>query len=208
VADDYQDLGSYERFPLLPNWASPPDSNYLMARWLVNMAGTVDTLKSITDNSPIIFESTFTITDKQEEYDLLDFFYNRRGRHGKFWIQHPATCFTLKKTANLGGLEISCYPNRAQLSYQGYERIYVYMSNGDIITREIPNVTYDAVDDELDLELVTALDRDITTDNCVMIGRMLLVRFEDDSMEFESHTSEVTEVTLRFHELVEEYDDV
>lgn len=208
MADDYQDLGSYERFPLVPNWASTPESSYIIARWLVNMSGTVDSLQSITDNAPLIFNAKFLIYDKSDEYDFLDFFYSRKGRHGKFWIQHPASCFILTKTANLGGTSINCEPNKAHLNYQGYERIYILMNTGDVITRKVGAVTYDDVDDEVDLELVTALDREITITNYQMVGRMLLVRFEEDNLVVESHSSEVSEVKCSFRELPEEYDDI
>ncbi len=208
MSDDYQDLGSFERFPLLPNWVSTPESSYLVARWLVNMSGTVDSIQSITDNAPYIFNAKFMLDNKADEYDFLDFFYNRKGRHGKFWIQHPSSCFILTKTANLGATSINCEPNRAHLNYQGYERIYILMDSGDIITRKVGAVTYDAIDDEVDLELVTALDREITTTNYQMVGRMLLVRFEEDSIDVESHSSEVSEVKCAFRELSEEYSDI
>ena len=208
MADDYQDLGTYERFPLLPNWVSQPESSYIMARWLVNMPGTVDSLTSITDDAPIIFSAKFMLYQKSDEYAFLDFFNDHRGRANKFWIQHPSSCFILTKTANLGGTSINCQPNKAHLNYQGYERVYILMDNGDIITRKAGAVTYDPVDDEVDLELVTALDRDITTTNYQMVGRMLLCRFEEDNITVESHSSEVSEVECRFRELVKEYSDV
>ena len=208
MADDYQDLGSYERFPLVPNWISPPESSYLVARWLVSMAGTVDSITAITDNAPLIFNAAFLIDNKSDEYDVLEFFYNRKGRHGKFWIQHPASCFILSKTANLGATSINCQPNKAHLSYQGFERIYILMDSPDTSTRKVGAVTYDDVDDEVDLELETALDREITPTNYQMVGRMLLVRFEEDNLTVESFTSEVSEIKCAFRELPEEYDDI
>jgi hypothetical protein len=168
----------------------------------------VQTIDSISDDAPFLFEAQFLFNSKADEFDMLDFFYSRYGKHGRFWIEHPAHLFTLESTAILGAAAIYCESNKADLMWQGYERIYVVMTNGDIWTRKVGSIDYEAGNDRIKLNLVTPLDRELTSANHQLFGRFLLVRFESDVLNVDHYSSGTCKVTVKFRELVKEYDEI
>lgn len=208
MADDYQDLGGLEVFPFRPNWLTRPSTSHVYARRLLSQAGTVKRLASLTDWAPDVWEASFQVDNKDDEYDLLDFFYDRRGKHGRFWVEHPASAFVLESDILSGAVEIPCEANKSDIAWQGNERIYIEMADGDVLTRKVGTIDYSEANDRVELNLTTALDRDLTSANHNMIGKFLLARFASDGIELAHESIDVFRVKLRFYELVEEYDDV
>lgn len=207
MADSLLDLGSTPVFPLEPNWVSQPSTNISLSRNLLAYRGTKHSIFPITDDAPITFEAHFTIYEKSDEDTFLDFFHARRGRNQRFWVKHPRQHFALKETASNGALSMVCYPNSAHDQFQGYERIYVVMSTGDIVTRKVNSATYSSDDDEINLAINSALDRDITISNQILIGRVLLCRFDSDELSVSHVTTTTCEFSLKFYELVKEYEE-
>ena len=207
MADDLQELGGISEFPLTPNWVTPVKASYALARRLIGSAGTRQELQSVSEWTPTLLEAMFLVDNKTDEYALLDFFYDRHGQAERFWVEHPGTSFTLLNTAPLGSLELQVERNRADLSWKGNERIYIYTTTGDKITRKVPTMD-DHDGDRLDLNLETATDRELTTDDIQLIGKLMLARFNNDTIVLDYETTNVAQFRLRFYELVEEYDDV
>jgi hypothetical protein len=163
---------------------------------------------SVTDDVPERLKIGVTVSSKTDEYDLIDFFYNHRGRWAKFWMRSTVREFTLKENALSGSGAIITYVNGAHLQYQGYERIYIVMNNGDVLSRKVGNVTYDDVNEKYTLTLTTNLDRDLETDNHFLIARLLLGRFDEDSLILDYETDGVSEQVFTFQELVKEYSEI
>ena len=206
MADSLTAVGSVPFFPLEPNWATLPRSSVRMGRKIHRHEGTIDLIEFITDDAPIVLEMGFTVVEKSEEYDLLDFFYSRLGRHEKFWITWPREQFILNRDHNTSEATLDCELNSANLQYQGYERIEILMNNGDKVVRQITSIAADET--EVELSLDTVLDRDITTDGYIKISRLLLVRFDIDELSMVAETDYVGDFVIRFYELVNEYGDV
>jgi hypothetical protein len=210
MANDFEDIDypNIPIFPLLPNWASEPGSEILLARTIHEYRGTAQRLISFTPDVPISFDASFTTYNKEDEYLLIDFYNNRKGKNERFWSYHPKIAFELKQDMGSGATALVCLPNYAEAQYQGYERIYIVMNDGDILTRKVNNVIYDDLQDELSVEIATALDRDIDEDGYTRIGRFLLSRFDEDELNLNHKTSLTTETDLRFYELVQEYNEI
>ena len=205
MADSLEDLGTASMFPMELNWATIPSSTIEYVRRIAEYRGTVQNLEQVLADAPIPFEARFTPFDKEEEYELLDFFNDRRGMNQRFWIKHPRAHFTLKTTATTGSSALTCEPNRAHIQYQGYERIYIAMDDGDVLTRQVTSVVYNAGTDDQTVTINTVLDRDVTTINQNRIGRLLLVRFDSDTLTQRITNDRVCEIALKFYELVSEY---
>jgi len=205
MADSLLDLGTTPVFPLEPNWVSNPTTNISVARRVIGYPGTIQALFQITDDVPVTFTEKFTIYNKTDENTILNFFHARKGRNQRFWVKHPRKHFTLKETASSGAVTMVCEPNNADKQWQGYERIYIVMGTGDILTRKVNSVTYDAVNEEINLTLNNSLDRDVTTSNQILIGRLLLCRFDSDEMNIRWHSTVTSDFSLKFYELVKEY---
>jgi hypothetical protein len=205
MADSLLDLEAQPLFTLEPNWASSLNTSFAMSRLLTEYPGSAQNLESLTDDAPYMFDAGFLLTTKAEEYTLLAFFNARRGMNQRFWMRHPQTAFTLKTAALAGSTSLVCSSNASWQIYRGWERLYIRMSNGDTLTRQIAALTHDTVADTAVLTLTSPLDRDLTLTNHDLIGRLLLVRLADDTLSHKIASDTVSKVDLSFIELVQEY---
>ena len=208
MTDSLNGMGAFELFPLTINWSRRPKLDLALARILTKHIGTSIDLETFIDDAPERLNFGISISKKSDEYDLIDFFSNRKGQHGKFWIKNPAREFTLKANALSGSIALLVYRNGAVSQYQGYERIYIVMNDGAILTRHIQSITDDALNDRYSLNLATAIDRDLNVDGHIIISRLLLVRFTEDRLFLNFKTDVVSEIELTVKELVKEYADV
>jgi len=210
MADDLDGLGGLNLFPLEPNWERNPASGFKVARYFQSYPGSAQTLEQLTADVPISFTLEFMTPTKEDEYNLLDFYHERLGRLERFWIKYPIQTFVLKEDHNTGASALKCYPNLAENIMRGDERIFIEMHDGDIITKELTEVSYSVGDDATSLALDTSTDRDLTADNGNhwLIGRLLLARFEQDTMKIAAKSNEVSTVGLKFYELVKEYTEI
>lgn len=208
MADSLNGMGSFDLFPLDINWARQPKVDLELARILMKHIGTSVALETFTDDVPERLNIGVTISEKSDEYNLIDFFANRKGRHGKFWIKGPSREFTLKENALSGSSAILVYRNGAYTQYQGYERIWIGMNNGDILTRHIQTITDDDLNDRYGLNLATPIDRDVDVDGHFIIARLFLVRLTEDKLFLKFETDSVSEVELTVRELVKEYSEI
>jgi len=206
MADDLKDIGQEDVFPLPLNWISNPSTSFTITRHLQHFAGTSASISELNPETPISFEGLFSVFEKQEEYDLMEFIHSRKGRVIRFWIPYEKEMFTLVTPTSVGATALECEDNKSTLSYLGYERIFLLMRNGDMITRHVTEVTSSL--GKITLTLTTPLDRDIELNSYYTIGRFLLVRFDSDKFEFSVDTNNVFEFSSRFYELVKEYSEL
>lgn len=210
MADDYQDIGSgIELFPYTPNWQSRPGSTLSIARDVRKYSGTAVEIDQLTTKTPFVSDATFLLDGHERIYEIVDFFVSRLARVGRFWYRHPTAGFTLKEFAGVGGSNLVCYPNLANLLFEGHERIYLrYNASGDYMSRKVNNVSYDDVDDDISLTLNTILDRDTDPGDVQEFGRLLLCRLDIDTLTINFEADGIGVVKLRFYELVEEYTEI
>ena len=113
MADDLDSIGAFEIFPLAINWARRPKLDFALARILLKYTGTASALETFTDDVPEQLAFGVSVLSQADEFDLLDFFMNRKGKHGKFWIKRPSREFTLKENALSGSsailVSMPCY---------------------------------------------------------------------------------------------------
>lgn len=210
MADDYQDIGSgIELFPYSPNWQTNPDSNLNLARDLRSYSGTVVEVDQLTTMTPFTSDATFLVETHERIYEIVDFFVNHLARVHRFWYHHHASGFTLKEFAGVGGSSLVCYPNLANLFFEGHERIYLrYKASGDYMSRKVNSVSYDDIDDDIALTLNTVLDRNTDPADIEEFGRLILCRFDIDSLTIRFEADGLGVLRIRFYELVEEYTEV
>lgn len=209
MADDLQGLGTVELFPLLPNWVINPSTNFVIGRYYQTYPGSSMTIEQLTEDVPQVLELGFLLEDKADEYTIIDFFNEHKGRLGRFWLKDPKQSFILKEDANTGSSVLVCEPNRAEDVMRGDERIWIEMGNGDILTRELTSVDYSEVDDATTLSLDTSVDRDLLiTPNYLTIAKLLLVRLDYDTLQIKCHSNVVGETSFKFRELPKEYIEV
>ena len=205
MADSLLDLGTYEVFSYSPNWANRPTSFPSLLRRDIQFPGTKMSIVALTEQTPMVFDLQFTLTTRADIFNFQEFFDTQLGRVGAFWFRSPSTWATLAEDSSSGEEVLYCEANGVNGTYRGHERLYILMGTGDLVTRQVTDIYYNTVNDEEEFSLATVLDRDVTTTNHAMIGKLYLCRFDMDSLSCVYLTDSVAEVQLRFYELVHEY---
>jgi len=113
--------------------------------------------------------------------------------------------FTFQEGILSGASSMFVNRNYANLNYQGDERIWFGMQNGDILTRKVSSLTDDEDNDRISLAVATSIDRNLTVSDPYIIGRLLLARFQEDSLIMDFETDKVVSIQVTFYELVNEY---
>jgi uncharacterized Zn-finger protein len=205
MADSLTKVGSIYRWEKEPNWVNDITAEYKLSRRLIAYPGTPVILEPVAEETILAVTLKFMCKDKDEEYQFITKFVDFKGRVGRFWMKHPANFFTMKTNSFVGAPGIYCEYNGFGEIYQGYERVFIPMNDGDLVVRKVVGVS-ETVGSHTFLQFDTILDRDIITGNHLMIGRYLLGRFDSDSLRFVHHSNVVSEVDINFVELVKEYD--
>ena len=209
MANSFSGLGDLELFPFEPSWADPPSMTPVFVRRIISQRGTVQDVESVTGDVPARMTLGFSLLSAEDVLAFSDFFMERKGRLGRFWLMHPACAFTLAASASLNQNLLVCRDNLAARQFQGYERIYLLMNDGDILIRQVTAVESDQDGSLCTLTLDADLDRVVTPDALARIGRVYLVRFDQDDLDFRFITPGAAgDVHLTFYELVKEYGDV
>jgi len=206
MANSFSSLGAPVLFPFEPSWADPPEMSPVIMRRIITHRGTVQQVESTMGDVPVRLTLGFSLLSSADIFSMTEFFMARKGRSGRFWIMHPTEAFTLKSAASLHQNILICHDNLAARQFQGYERIYINMTDGDILIRKVTAVTSDQQTGSCELTLDAPLDRVINADNHTRIGRVYLVRFDQDDLAFNFATPDAAnDIRLSFYELVKEY---
>lgn len=207
MTDSLENLGTAELMTWAFNWQTPPSIEFLQSRTIRDFNFTAQEMVTETSNSPFKGQYSFLIYDRQTEYEFLEFFMNKRGRLSRFWIKSPEQAFNLKADVGNGSSIIYTYDNRADYIWQGYERIWIKLVNGDEITRSVNDATRNESQERIELSLDTVIAAGFTTEDIVMFGRVYLVRCDIDKFSFSYQSNLVSKINIRVQEVVEEYDD-
>lgn len=208
MADDLDDVGTVEFFPFTPNFVSSPNTNLSLLRDLKEYPGTTKEIGQVEEEIPIQCSCKFELDNMDDISSMFDFFHSKRGMAIKFWFRHPAQAFSIKEGIVNGNNTMVCYPNFSQFVYQGFERIYFELASGDLLARKVNGIVYDDVDDDITVSLNTTFDRDLTSDDIINIGRLILCRFDNDILRTNCASSQHLSFKLDFYELVREYSTI
>jgi len=192
-------------FRIEPNWRRPVTYENLLSSRVLGYPGTVQEVLSFSEDIPIVLQARFTNLSKEEENSLLEFFYNQQGRLKAFWILGDTKQFELTQIIPQNSSVLYVEDQGFADIYRGYERIYLDMVNGDLITRKIISVTEGPGQGELTLQLDTVTDRQIQKGDYRKFGLLYFVRFDRDKITVTYGSNSTSDVTLSFRELCKEY---
>lgn len=206
MADSLLDVGVGEAvLTFQPNWVSPLDQSFVITRYLLSYKGTSSDISEQNASVPIVLTAQWDFDSKEDQFNFKTFIHDRIGRTERFWFKYPRSLFRVKDALSNGSSQINCYRDNSELFIQGHERIYIELTSGDLIVRKIDSASLDTVNDQVELTLATALDRDITLSEIAMVGRYLLVRFDDDIFRFSLQSDDHLTITQRVNELIYDY---
>jgi len=189
-----------------PNWIQLPKGDFDLSREVNQYTGTTLNIYKLIDETISELTYLYTNLDKESEYYFTKFFNDRKGKHKKFWVPYWKNPFKLQSDISSGDKILTinnCYYNRIDF---GYERIFFKLKNNTIITRQVTAVLQRGLNE--DIILTTAIDRDIKISDIKFFSRLLLVRFNNDSMKLKFYSDDKSDATFTFRELPFEHTEV
>jgi hypothetical protein len=156
---------------------------------------------------PRVIQYRYTAMDRGDLDTLMTWHAARQGRLQRFWLPLWRNEFVAVQAIGTLTTEVTIRWCGAAAAFQGYERIFILLTNGYWLTRHVSAVT-DNLDGTETLTIVTPWDRDIAVADIAYLGRLLLVRHDEDTLDLSHRTDAVAEATVGYHELVNEYDDI
>lgn len=177
-----------------------------MSRSVHAYMGTVEELINYSDHRPTRLELEFLFQNKEEEYNFLTFWMDKRGQWKKFWLPSPDTGFILDTPTVIGVPSVIVKGNSFAEFYKGFERVFIQLKNGDRLTFQINSISKDQpLPGQDTLNLGAALDRIFDQTAIELFSLLLLGRFEKDVAELSYITMAVSECKIAFWELPKEY---
>jgi hypothetical protein len=206
MSDSYEDLGSFPRFSITPEWSGGAGVDVFTAREPISFNNGIVSIRRLSLDKSFSVGYNFASMSKADEYQLLKFFADRKGRLERFWIPLWFNEFRLKGSIEPqiveGATEFSIEQNNFWEVFGVNIRIFIKLKNGDMITRRIKDVDLDS---RTRLFVNTPFNRDIGQSEIDCFGRYLLARFDQDELELAHTTPALSDCTLSFKELVKEY---
>jgi len=211
MANSIENLGNEQTLFLhKPDWATPTQVSTDLKRELQQYppgAMGITHISSAQAGYPLHWEMGYTNLDKQDEYNLLDFFIGRQGRLKRFWV--PYWHNTYRLYSSISNLDTTCHFDKTLLPQtwvEDYMRIFIQLKNGDIVVRRVTAINDLGNSDQL--LVATNFDRDIVQSDIAYLSTFILARFDIDSLEFEHRTTDASSCTIRLTELLGEYNNV
>jgi hypothetical protein len=212
VADDKQDVGAFTFFPYEAklDWGVEPQSMFGMHRRVIRYPGTIHSIESINPWVPMEFKGVVHLHSQKEIGEFQDWFETTLGRVNKFWIKYYQNSFTLYEDVALASSFYRIVPNQYYINFQGHERVFMDLINGDVITRHVTAVVEESSEPPLyyQLTIATTSDRVIATTDVVKFGRLMLVRLDQDRVDIEFENRQMATAELSFREMIHEYDEI
>lgn len=201
MSNSLLDLGTDPVFTAVPNWQTSPSAGFDTGREVIQYNQAFASIRSLALNNFRTIQYSYFNRTKAEEYYLLNFFYTQRGRLKRFWLPVNYQEFSISSAITSGDNHFHITDNNFSLVLKGYERLYIVLKNGDQISRKIVSAT-----GTTQININGTFDRNIALADIRFAGLILLVRFDQDEIELKHTTDNLSECSIAFKELPNEYD--
>lgn len=205
MADDIQALDSYPVCRLEINYESDLNSSPEFLRTILQFKGTTQDLIYHGDIFPRTFRLDFLLTEPKEKYDFLTFWQQVKGNYSKFWYVLQERAFELENPISSSDTSFLVTANNFLGSRQGNERVCFFFRNGDILTRQITDISYNETENQYTLETGVSFDRAIVSSDLYGIFFIVPVRFIESLSRITQESKNVSKVSMSILELVNEY---
>lgn len=206
MADDLNDLGGAQLWRPTIEWREAPENSFDVSFIVLEAPGSSHEVIAISKEKPHKHNFSITLQTKAYEYDLVQKFYELKGRLTRFWFMNPLNLFTLLGWHGMGASALTVFFN--EFDYRGYERIYIEMKNGDILTHKITGLVEDEENGKATLQLNGITDRDINPMDIKIFSLLHLARLDIDGLDIQHRNTRFSETRLRLLELVKEYSEI
>lgn len=207
MADQITGLGPVTTFfpETYINWASLPKLQIDLSREIESFPGTVQSVILHSVERPQKQDFFLTIHTLEEKKAFLDFVLDRLAMHKKFWLKSQARDFSLVQNILPSDTSIKVEENGFLRAFRGHERIYIEKKDGTLLTYKITSVA--SVSSTIDsLEIEAVINQNCNIVDVKKFGFLYLVRFDQDEFELENITDFVSTITVKFTEVIREYE--
>jgi hypothetical protein len=185
------------------NWVKPVKGNYELSRQIADFPGTIQEVILNSEERPAKFELQLTFFDNYELTEILSFFSLHKGRWAKFWFLSQMAFFTINGDIVANDSNIRVVDNKFTKTFRGYERIYLKLKDGSLLTYKIASV--EESQGEIILQTETPVNRAIMAQEVEKISFMFLMRFDVDNMTPTHITDNKGNIDTTLIEVVKEY---
>lgn len=187
-------------FLIVPTWSDPLIIGYNDNRELYEYPGTRTQLYSLGSLINHNIKYSYTNISKEDEFTITNFYVDTQGKLKRFWIPYYKNNFIpvnniiggLIEIENAGFYEID----------RGSERIFIKLKDGTIFTRKVTAIIDNGVTEIIILN--TPILTPINIADIQYLGRLFLVRFNEDSCELDFKSSAASSCVLSFQEVYHE----
>lgn len=207
MPSDIQSLSTLQQFPFYLDYQKGVNFDILegYTAAIFSPYAPIQVIEDTVDKA-IRVRMDFTFYSRQELHSFLSFMDYHKGLLKKFWIYCNTNEFILKTNIPANDYSITCENSFYYLNFKTNDRIYLILNNGDTIVRKIQAVEPNQVGDTMTITTATLMPNyQILMNNVLEIGRVLCCRFDHGSFEVVNITPIVSQISLRFFELVKEY---
>ena len=190
-------------FTLKPNYIFEGNVNFNFSREHISFPGTPQLINNINKIERKYVYKYTNLTKSNENY-ILNFFVDRRAKHKNFWLPVWKNTYELLQSISPSETEIRIKNCLLSSMYNQYEYVYFEMKNGDFFYYQINTVDYISETEEL-INIFNSITDEININLIKYFGKLLLVRFDFNELEFTFTTNTISEVSLNFVELPNEY---
>lgn len=154
------------------------------------------------------FDVKMRFDNRNDFYDLLNFFKTCKGNLLKFWF--PSWIKEYKVVADIINTDrVKIFPCDFSNRYDGYLRVFLMTSNRFIVRKVIDFSTYSQYEE---LVLNDQISGTIYANEVLMMGRVHLVRFQNPEIEFKIYFASFDkfflEANFNLIELPNEYAEI
>jgi len=206
MSDSICDLiacGTDTIFRFKPDWTSRPTMEITTGRELVQYDKAAMRYRNLTDKISWNVKMKFFNLTKANEYDILQYFISHRGMVNKFWLPVRWNYFSLYNSIVSGSKTFIPADSSFEYIAKCTERIFILLKNGDMLTRQI--LEQNLIPSPVEYTVKTAFDRNIAQIDIDILGKLILCRFDQDELQFNYISTELSELDLSFRELGQEY---
>lgn len=186
-----------------PNFVNPLKVSPVLSRQLTAFGVSRMTLHQYNNFLPQKIMFSFLNTNKDEEWEALNFFFSRYGQHQKFWIPTWDSRFVVNQPIYPGAQSLNITDCLLSLANPGWLRVMLLLNNGDIYIRKATAVTRYGDSEVIGLD--TEISATIMPTDILLGCYVLLARFDQDTLEVNYHTDGVSEISWTVYELIKEY---
>lgn len=198
--EDQGDLPSF--FPMSLDYETAPSSTPKLSRNLVAYNGTGELIYTFVNRDPQNFDVQVAGTDVSS---IIAHFCQALGRLKRFFFVEPSPITFLSKSALSGAALLTCAYTGWSPQNVGYEQIGYYDSTGTFKSFVLDAITAEDSSGNVSLTLASGIEDDLALDT--PLYRVLVVRYDIDTLKLTFPCSGYTRSTLRVFELVQEIEE-